>query len=55
MITTKRELQRAKKDLKKHNKYLTLYTGDNPDNPIIPTIKARIRIIEAQIEHSSIN
>ena len=53
MIHNTKELQRAKRDLKNHSKQLTSYLKQNPasKNPIIPTMKARIRIIEAQIEH----
>ena len=52
MITTNEELQRAKKHLEIHYRKLsTLLKIDRPKDRMIPTLKARIRIIEAQIEY----
>ncbi len=56
MITTKQELRRAEKHLAHHYRKLsTLLKIDRPKDRMIPTLKARIRIIEAQIEYSNIN
>lgn len=52
MIANKDELRKAKKHLAHHYRKLsTLIKIDRPNDRMIPTLKARIRIIEARIQY----